>query len=96
MLLGFLASWGDKLSSCYSFLAKVKVLVTQWQLTLCDPLDYSPPGCSVHGDSPGENPGVGYHALLQGIFPDPGIQPGSPALQAHALPFEPPGETKHL
>ena len=37
-------------------------------LTLCDPLDCSPPGSSVHGDSQGKNIGVGCHALLQGIF----------------------------
>ena len=37
-------------------------------LTLCDPRGCSPPGSSVHGDSPGKNPGVGSHALLQGIF----------------------------
>ena len=36
--------------------------------TLCDPMDCSLPGSSVHGDSPGKNPGVGSHALLQGIF----------------------------
>ena len=35
--------------------------------TLCDPMDCSPPGSSVH--SPGKNTGVGCHALLQGIFP---------------------------
>ena len=28
---------------------KVKVLVTQSCPTLCDPVDYSPPGSSVHG-----------------------------------------------
>ena len=33
-------------------------------LTLCDPTDCSPPGSSVHGDSPGENTGVGGHSLL--------------------------------
>ena len=27
-----------------------------------------------------------------GDFPDPGIEPGSPALQADTLPFEPPGK----
>ena len=27
--------------------------------TLCDPMDCSPPGSSVHGDSPGKNTGVG-------------------------------------
>ena len=38
-------------------------------LTLWDPMDYSPPGSSVHGDSPGKNTGVDCHFLLQGIFP---------------------------
>ena len=32
------------------------------------PLKCSPPGSSVHGDSPGQNAGVGCCALLQGIF----------------------------
>ena len=40
-------------------------LVTQLCLTICNPMDCSPPGSSVHGDSPGKNPGVGCHALLQ-------------------------------
>ena len=42
--------------------------VVQLCPTLCDPMDCSPPGSSVHGDSPGKNTGVGYHALLRGIF----------------------------
>ena len=37
-------------------------------LAVCDPMDCSPPGSSVHGNSPGKNIGVGCHALLQGIF----------------------------
>ena len=37
-------------------------------LTLCDPMDCSLPGSSVHEDSPGKNTGVGCHALFQGIF----------------------------
>ena len=37
--------------------------------TLCDPMDCSPRGSSVHGDSPGKNTGVGSHFLLHGIFP---------------------------
>ena len=37
-------------------------------LILSIPKDCSPPGSSVHGDSPGKNTGVGCHALLQGIF----------------------------
>ena len=36
---------------------------------LCDALDCSPLGSSVHGDSPGKNTEVGNLSLLQGIFP---------------------------
>ena len=38
-------------------------------------MDSSPPGFSVHGDSPGKNTGVGCHFLLQGIFPIQGWKP---------------------
>ena len=48
-------------------------LVTQSCLTRWDPVDCSPPGSSVHGDSPGKNTGVGCHALLQGIFLTQGL-----------------------
>ena len=44
--------------------------------TLCDPMDCSQLGSSVHGDSPGKNARVGCHALLQGIFPSQGSNPG--------------------
>ena len=53
-------------------------LVTQLSPTLCDPMDYSLQGTSVQGDSPGKNTGVGCHALLQGIFPTQGSNPGLP------------------
>ena len=43
-------------------------LVTQLFPTLCNPVDCSPPGSSVHGDSPGKNAGVGCHAFFQAIF----------------------------
>ena len=52
--------------------------VTQLCLTLCNPMDCSLPGSSVHGDSPGKNNGVGCHAFLQGIFPNQGLNPGLP------------------
>ena len=39
-----------------------------------------------------ENTGVGCHALLPGIFPNPGVDPASPALQADSSPSEPPGK----
>ena len=35
-----------------------------------------------------KNAGVGSLLLLQGDLPDPGIEPGSPALQADSLPTE--------
>ena len=48
-------------------------------------MDCSQPSSSVHG-------------ILQGNLPDPGIESGSPALQADALLSDPEGkpETKHL
>ena len=51
-------------------------LVTQSCPTLCNPVDCSLLGSSVHGDSPSRNIGVGCHALLQGIFPTQGSNPG--------------------
>ena len=53
-------------------------LVAQSCPTLHDPMGCSPPGSSVHGNSPGKNTGVGCHALLQGIFPTLGSNPGLP------------------
>ena len=46
--------------------------------TLCDPMDCSPPGSSLHVDSPGKNTGVGSHALLWGIFPNQGLNSDLP------------------
>ena len=56
----------------------VLCLVTQSCPTLCYPNDCSPPGSSVHRDSPSKNTGVGCHALLQGIVPSQGSNPGLP------------------
>ena len=53
-------------------------LVAQSCLTLLDPMDCSPPGSSVHGDSAGKNTRVGCHVLHQGIFPMQGSNPGLP------------------
>ena len=63
------------------------VLVTQSCPTLCDPMDCSPPGSSVRGI-------LQARTLEWAAFPspedlpDPGIEPGSPALQAYSFPFE--------
>ena len=53
-------------------------LVAQSYPTFCNPMDCSPPGSFVHGDSPGNKTGVGFHALLQGIFPTQGSNLGLP------------------
>ena len=42
-------------------------LVTDFCLTLCNPMDCSLPGSSVHGDSPGKNTAVGCFFFIQGI-----------------------------
>ena len=55
----------------WRFLKKLKIeilcavlcWVTQSYPTLFDPMNCSPPGSSVYGDSPGKNTGEGCHAL---------------------------------
>ena len=42
--------------------------VAQSYLTLCNPMDYNPPGSSVHGDSPGKNTGACQAPLSMGIL----------------------------
>ena len=72
-------------------------LVTQSCPTLCNSVDYSPAGSSVHGDSPGKNTWVGGHALLQGIFQIQGLNPCLLCLlhwQACTLLLVPPGKSK--
>ena len=66
--------------------------VSQSCPTLCDPMDCSLPGSSVHG--------IFQATVLEWVaiyfsrdLPDPGIEPGSPALQADALLSEPPGNS---
>ena len=54
---------------------RVGVLSLQSCLTLCDAVDFSPPGSSVHGILQARNTGVGCHFLLQGIFPTQGSTP---------------------
>ena len=44
--------------------------------TLCDPMDCSPPGSSVHGIFQARILGVGCHSLLQGIFLTQGSNQG--------------------
>ena len=71
-----------------------KLLHCNWRVpTPFDPMDCSPPGSSVYGDSPGKNTGVGCHALLQRIFPTQGLKQGLPHCR-NSLPSEPPRKPK--
>ena len=78
MLNWITASTGNYHNILNQITCAVFCLVTQSCPTLHDAMDCSPPGSSVHGDSPGKITGVGCHALLQGIFPTQGSNPGLP------------------
>ena len=65
--------------------------VPQSYPTLCDPMDGSLPGSTIHG--------IFQARILEwlpfpspGDLPNPGIKSGSPALQTDALQSEPPGK----
>ena len=66
----------------------VKLLIIQLGPTLCNPMDCSPPGSSIHG--------ILQARILEWVaIPffrsyNPGIEPGFPALQADSLPSETP------
>ena len=62
--------------------------------SLCNPMDGSPPGSSVHGHSLGKNIGKHCHFLLQRIFLTQGSNTRLLHLlhwQAGSLPLAPPG-----
>ena len=64
-------------------------------LTLCKPMDCSPPGSSAHGFSRKEY----WSELpcpLPGHLPDLGMEPTSPALQEDSSPLGPPGKPKPM
>ena len=66
---------------------KVKVLVIQSFLSLCDPMVCSPPGSSAHGILQARI--LEWVAIpFSGNLPDLWIKPGSCALQADSLPSE--------
>ena len=74
--------------------ACVHAKLLQSCLTLCDPMDCSSPGSSVHV-IPGKNTGVGCHFLFQGIFPTQGSNPHLLCLltwQVGSFPLAPPGK----
>ena len=57
--------------------------------TLCNPMDYSPPGSSVHGILQAQIYWSGLPFPSPGDLPDPGIEPRSSALQTESLLSEP-------
>ena len=67
---------------------------TRLCLTLCNPVDCSLPGSSVHGILQARM--LEWESLFQRIFPtqgsNPGLEPRSPTLQVDSLPSEPPGK----
>ena len=76
---------------------KVKMLVPQSWLTLCDLMDCSWPGFSDRGILQARM--LGWSGLpfpSPGDLPDPGVEPGSVALQAYFLPSEPSGKPYYL
>ena len=89
MLPSVLLRGGILVGDCFSLpLLCCCCLVAKLCLTLCDPVNSSsPPGSSVHGDSPGKNTGVGCHVLLQGIFPTQGPNPHLLHWQVDSLPL---------
>ena len=72
----------------------VRAKSLQLHPTLCDPMDCSLPGCSVHGVLQAGILECAANPFSRGYFPDPGIKPRSPTLQAVSLPSEPPGKPK--
>ena len=67
------------------------MLVAQSCPTLCNPMGCSPPGSSSMG-FPSQEYWRGLPFPSPGDLPDPGVEPGSPALQVDSLPSEPPGK----
>ena len=64
-------------------------------LTVCDPMDCSPPGSICPWDSPGKSTGLGSHVLLQEIFPTQGLNLCLLPLlhwRVDSLPLAPPGK----
>ena len=80
-------------ASSVTFTSVLVRLVARASPTLCDPMDCSPPGSSVHGI---------LQAIMQewdpppGDLPNPGIEPRSPTVWEDSLPTEPLGKSSYL
>ena len=74
------------ISALLSTSSPVCVYARSLSLTLCDPMDCSPPDSSVHGILQA-SAGVGCHALLQGTFLYQGLNPYLLHWQMDSLPL---------
>ena len=74
----------------HGLLTGMRALWLQSCPTLCSLMDCSPPGSSVHGDSPGWRILEWVAVPPPGDLPHAGIKPASPTLQVDSLPTEPP------
>ena len=81
--------WGSGVLAFPETTLKVKVLVSQPSLTLCVPMDCSPPG-PLSMEFSRQEYWSGLPFPSPGDLPNPGIEPRSAALQADSLPSEPP------
>ena len=64
--------------------------------TLCNPIDGSPPGSPIPGDSPGENTGVGCRFLLQSMkVKSESEVTHSCATRSNPMDHSPPGSSVH-
>ena len=70
---------------------KVKVLRAQSCLTLCDPMDCGAPA-PLSLELSRQEYWSGLPFPSPGDLPDPGIEPGSPTLQADSFLSKPPGK----
>ena len=77
--------------SCASWPSVKWSEVAQLCLTLCDPMDYSLPGSSIHGIFQARILEWGAISLSRGSSQPKGIRYRSPTLQADSLLSEPPG-----
>ena len=77
-------------------LSAMLCLVPQLCPTLCFPMDYSPPGSSVHGGFLRQEYWSGLLCPPPGDLPNPGIKPRSPTLQVDSLLSEPPRKPSNL
>ena len=104
MKLAFFKKWNDTLTKClfcrlvfcstgsvFVDVQPVLFLVAHLCLTLCDRMDCSPSGSSLHG--------ILQPKILEwlpcpppGDLPNPGIEPRPPTLHVDSLPSEPPGK----